>query len=39
MKIWFTSDTHFGSEKTIRKSVRPFKSTKAMDKKNNRKLE
>lgn len=30
--LWFTSDTHFGSEKTITKAARPFKNTKEMEK-------
>ena len=30
-KIWFTSDTHFGSERTLQLSKRPFKSVKEMD--------
>jgi calcineurin-like phosphoesterase family protein len=31
-KIWFTSDTHFGSMKTLIKAARPFKTTNSMDK-------
>lgn len=31
MKIWFTSDTHFGSERTLKLSKRPFKDTNEMD--------
>lgn len=31
-KIWFTSDTHFGGERTLILSKRPFKSVKEMDK-------
>lgn len=30
--LWFTSDTHFGSDKTITKAARPFDSTKEMEK-------
>ena len=30
-KIWFTSDTHFGSERTLQLRKRPFKSVKEMD--------
>ena len=30
-KIWFTSDTHFGSERTLQLSKRPFKSVQEMD--------
>ncbi len=29
--IYFTSDTHFGSERTLQTSCRPFKDTKEMD--------
>lgn len=32
-KVWFTSDTHFGSERTLVLSKRPFDSVKEMDKK------
>ncbi len=32
MKIWFTSDTHFGSKRTLDLSKRPFKTVKEMDK-------
>ena len=31
-KIWFTSDTHFSSERTLELSKRPFKSVEEMDK-------
>lgn len=31
-KIWFTSDTHFGSERTLELSKRPFKTVEEMDK-------
>lgn len=30
--LWFTSDTHFGHEKTLNKAARPFDNTKEMDK-------
>ena len=30
--LWFTSDTHFGSNKTITKAARPFDSTNEMEK-------
>lgn len=30
-KIWFTSDTHFGSKRTLELSKRPFKSVEEMD--------
>jgi calcineurin-like phosphoesterase family protein len=30
-KIWFTSDTHFGSQRTLELSKRPFKTVKGMD--------
>ena len=30
-KVWFTSDTHFGSERTLELSKRPFHSVKEMD--------
>jgi len=30
-KVWFTSDTHFGSERTLKLSKRPFKTVKEMD--------
>ena len=30
-KIWFTSDTHFGSERTLQLSKRPFDSVIDMD--------
>lgn len=30
-KIWFTSDTHFGSKRTLEFSKRPFKNVKEMD--------
>jgi len=30
-KLWFTSDTHFGSERTLTMSKRPFKTVKEMD--------
>lgn len=30
-KIWFTSDTHFGSERTLNLSKRPFKSVVEMN--------
>ena len=30
-KIWFTSDTHFGSERTLELSKRPFSDVKEMD--------
>ena len=30
-KIWFTSDTHFGSERTLELSKRPFDNTRQMD--------
>lgn len=32
MKTFFTSDTHFGGERTRKLSHRPFKNTKQMDK-------
>lgn len=28
---WFTSDTHFGSDRTLELSVRPFSNTRKMD--------
>jgi len=31
MNIYFTSDTHFGSERTLKFSGRPFDTTKEMD--------
>lgn len=31
-KVWFTSDTHFGSERTLELSKRPFKTVEEMDK-------
>lgn len=31
MKIWFTSDTHFRSERTLQLSKRPFNSVEEMD--------
>lgn len=31
-KIWFTSDTHFGSKRTLELSKRPFESVEEMDK-------
>lgn len=30
-KIWFTSDTHFGSERTLQLSKRPFKTVSKMN--------
>ena len=30
-KVWFTSDTHFGSERTLTLSKRPFVSVEEMD--------
>ena len=30
-KIWFTSDTHFGSERALQLSKRPFESVEEMD--------
>lgn len=30
-QIWFTSDTHFGSQRTLELSCRPFKTTEEMD--------
>lgn len=30
--LWFTSDTHFGHEKTLNKAARPFNNTNEMDK-------
>lgn len=30
-KIWFTSDTHFGSQRTLELSKRPFKTVNEMD--------
>ena len=30
-KVWFTSDTHFGSERALELSRRPFKDVKEMD--------
>ena len=30
-KIWFTSDTHFGSDRTLDMSKRPFKTVEEMD--------
>lgn len=32
MKLWFTSDTHFGHERTLELSKRPFGSVAEMDK-------
>ena len=32
MNIWFTSDTHFGSQGTLKLSKRPFESVEEMDK-------
>lgn len=32
MNIWFTSDTHFGSQRTLKLSKRPFESVEEMDK-------
>ena len=32
MNIYFTSDTHFGAERTLKLSRRPFNSVKEMDK-------
>jgi len=31
MKNWFTADTHFGQERTLELSKRPFKNVKDMD--------
>lgn len=31
MKVWFTSDTHFGSQRTLELSKRPFKTVEEMD--------
>ena len=31
-KVWFTSDTHFGSQRTLELSRRPFKNVEEMDK-------
>lgn len=31
-KVWFTSDTHFGAQRTLDMSKRPFKSVEEMDK-------
>jgi len=31
MKVWFTSDTHFGQERTRQLSRRPFSSVQSMD--------
>lgn len=31
MKIWFTSDTHFGAKRTLELSKRPFETVKEMD--------
>lgn len=31
-EIWFTSDTHFGSQRTLELSQRPFKTVEEMDK-------
>lgn len=31
MKYWFTSDTHFGSERTLQLSRRPFKNVQEMN--------
>lgn len=31
MRVWFTSDTHFGAERTLILSKRPFKSVEEMD--------
>lgn len=31
-KVWFTSDTHFGSQRTLELSKRPFNSVEEMDK-------
>ena len=30
-KIWFTSDTHFGQERTLKLSKRPFRNVRDMD--------
>lgn len=30
-KIWFTSDTHFGGERTLKLSKRPFQTVEEMD--------
>ena len=30
-KMWFTADTHFGSERTLELSMRPFSSVEEMD--------
>lgn len=30
-KVWFTSDTHFGAERTLELSRRPFKNVEEMD--------
>lgn len=32
MKSFFTADTHFGNERTMKMSLRPFKNTRQMDK-------
>ena len=31
MTTWFTADTHFGSQRTLELSRRPFKDTDEMD--------
>lgn len=31
MTVWFTADTHFGSQRTLELSRRPFKDTHTMD--------
>jgi calcineurin-like phosphoesterase family protein len=31
MEVWFTSDTHFGSKRTLEFSQRPFKTVEDMD--------
>ena len=33
MKVWFTSDTHFGAERTLNLSKRPFDNVSEMDRK------
>ena len=32
MKVWFTSDTHYGAQRTLTLSRRPFETVEEMDK-------